>query len=513
MGALIQLVSPLVIGIIIAFAIIVIAGAIVRRDVDKRIRLASNEANRIRLEAENRQKELILEAKDEALRVRTALEAENRERRAEVQQSARNVQKKEEAVERSREQIEKREKSLQSKEKDLDVAHEELQALKAQQNVELQRVSRLDVESAKKLLLESIEQEVRDIAGRRIRDIEAEAREDGERRARDIIVTSIQRYAAEQAMESTVSVVPLPNEEMKARIIGREGRNIRALENETGVDLIIDDTPEAVTLSGLDPVRREVARVALFKLIQDGRITPSRIEELVAKARHEVEQIIRDEGEKAVIAANVTGLHPELVKTLGRLHYRTSYGQNVLSHSVEVAYLAAMLAAEVGADVSIARRGGLLHDIGKALDHEIEGPHAEIGAQLCKRLGVNPKVVHCVAEHHNRERMETVEAMLVEAADAISAARPGARGDMLASYTKRLEALEQIATSFPGVDRAFAIQAGREVRIIVRPDDIDELATVRLSRDIVKKIEDSLEYPGQIKVMVIRETRVVDYAK
>lgn len=504
---------PIVIGIVVALMGVMIAGIVVRGNLEKKIHQASSEASRIRLEAENRQKELILEAKDESLRMKAALEAENRERRADIQQSMRSMQKKEESLEKGREQVERRERALATKERDLEAVRDEVQALKEREVEELHRISRLDIESAKKLLLQSIEQEVRDLAARRIRDIEQETRADAERRAREIIVTSIQRYAAEQAMESTVSVVPLPNEDMKARIIGREGRNIRALENATGVDLIIDDTPEAVTLSGLDPVRREVARVALIKLVQDGRIHPARIEELVAKARHEVEQLIRDEGEKAVIAANVTGLHPELVKNLGRLHYRTSYGQNVLNHSVEVAYLAAMLAAEVGADVNVARRGGLLHDVGKAIDHEVEGPHAEIGAELCRRYGVNPKVVHCVLVHHNRELMETVEAMLVEAADAISAARPGARGDMLASYTKRLEALEEIANSFAGVERAFAIQAGREVRIIVKPEDIDELATMRLTRDVVKKIEETLEYPGQIKVMVIRETRVIDYAK
>jgi len=503
----------LVVVVIALIALGLTAVLLVHRDLDRRIRQASSEASRIRLEAENRQKELILEAKDEALRIKASIEYENRERRQDIQQSTRALQKKEEALDRSREQVERKERALQSKEKDLDTAREDLQALKAKQIEELQRVSHLDVESAKAILLQSIEDEVREIASRRVRDIEAEAREEAERRARDIIVTSIQRYAAEQAMESTVSVVALPNEEMKARIIGREGRNIRALENATGVDLIIDDTPEAVTLSGLDPVRREIARVALLKLVQDGRIHPARIEELVGKARHEVDQIVRDEGEKAAIEAGVTGLHPEIIKTLGRLHYRTSYGQNVLRHSIEVAHLASMLASEVGADVNVSRRGGLLHDIGKAVDHEVEGPHADIGAELCRRFGVNAKVVHCVQVHHNRELMETVEAMLVEAADAISAARPGARGDMLASYTKRLEALEQIATSFPGVERAFAIQAGREVRIIVKPDDIDDVASVRLTRDVVKKIEDTLEYPGQIKVMVIRETRVVDYAK
>lgn len=506
----------LVVGLVDAVLIVLafVAGyAFKQRAMRDEVKIAAESAAKILSDAATKQKELLFEGKDEVQRLRAAAEAEIRERRGEIQRNERRLQQKEENLDRKTEAVEKRDRQLANREKELDALRQSIEEVKRHQIAELERVAGLSQLDAKEILLKSIEDEVRQDAARRIREVEQAAKEEADRRAREIIVTAIQRWAADQVAESTISVVPLPNDEMKGRIIGREGRNIRALEAATGVDLIIDDTPEAVTLSGLDPVRREIARVALLKLVQDGRIHPARIEELVGKARHEVDQIVRDEGEKAAIEAGVTGLHPELIKTLGRLHFRTSYGQNVLRHSIEVAHLAAMLASEVGADVNVARRGGLLHDIGKAVDHEVEGPHAEIGAELCRRFGVNPKVVHCVQVHHNRELMETIEAMLVEAADAISAARPGARGDMLASYTKRLEALEQIATSFPGVERAFAIQAGREVRIIVKPDDIDDVATVRLTRDVVKKIEETLEYPGQIKVMVIRETRVVDYAK
>jgi ribonuclease Y len=346
-----------------------------------------------------------------------------------------------------------------------------------------------------------------------VRQIEAQAKEEADERARRVITSAIQRWASDQVSESSVSVVPLPSEEMKGRIIGREGRNIRALEMATGVDLIIDDTPEAVILSGFDPVRREIARQALGKLIQDGRIHPARIEEMVDKARAEVETIIKEEGERAAFEAGVPGLNPDLLKSLGRLHFRYSMGQNVLKHSVESAHLCAMMAAELGADVNVARRAALLHDIGKGVSHEVEGPHALIGADIAKRLGQPPKVVHAIAAHHFEEEPQTVEAFLVQAADAISGARPGARRDSLEAYVKRLEALENIANSFDGVDKSFAIQAGREVRIVVKPEDVDDLAAARMARDIVSKIEETLEYPGQIKVMVIREKRVVDYAK
>jgi ribonuclease Y len=385
--------------------------------------------------------------------------------------------------------------------------------LKKQEMKELERISALTLDEAKELLLGEIKAEVEQDAARRIRDIEAEAKAEADRRARDIIATAIQRYAADQVAESTVSVVPLPNDEMKGRIIGREGRNIRALEQATGVDLVVDDTPEAVILSAYDPVRREIARVALNKLILDGRIHPGRIEEVVAKAKLEVEAVIVEEGEQVALKAGVHGLGPEFIRTLGRLKWRTSYGQNVMMHSLEVAHLSAMMAAELGADVNVARTAGLLHDIGKAVDHDVEGPHALIGADIAKRLGRSPKIVHAIAAHHGEEEPTTVEAIIVQAADAISGARPGARRETLESYVKRLEALETVANSFEGVDKSFAIQAGREVRIIVRPDAIDDLAAIRLARDICKKIEESLEYPGQIRVTVIRETRAVDYAK
>ncbi|MGI8967703.1 MAG: ribonuclease Y, partial [Chloroflexota bacterium] len=363
------------------------------------------------------------------------------------------------------------------------------------------------------MLMASIEVEVREQANRMVRQIESQAKEEADDRARRIIVTAIQRWASDQVSESSVSVVPLPSEDMKGRIIGREGRNIRALEMATGVDLIIDDTPEAVILSGFDPVRREIARQALNKLIQDGRIHPARIEEMVEKARAEVDTVIKEEGERAAFEAGVHGLNPDLLRALGRLHFRFSMGQNVLKHSVETAHLAAIMATEMGADVNVSRRAGLLHDLGKGVSHEVEGPHALIGADIAKRLGQAPKVVHAIAAHHFEEEPQTVEAFIIQASDAISGARPGARRDSLESYVKRLEALENIANSFEGVEKSFAIQAGREVRIVVKPEDVDDLAATRMARDIVGKIEETLEYPGQIKVMVIREKRVVDYAK
>ncbi len=458
-------------------------------------------------------KAIILKAQEEALGIRQSAENESRDRRREISEIERRLGRKEETIDRRTEQLEKRDKAISLRESQLDELRATAEELKAKQAEELQRIAGLTKDDAQGIVLQRVEDEMGDLVNRRVRELETSAREEGERRARSIIATAIQRYAAEQVVETAVSVVSLPSEDMKARIIGREGRNIRAFENATGVDLIIDESPDAVTLSGYDPIRREVARNSLVKLIQDGRIHPASIEQVVERSRKELDAIMKDEGEKAALAANVTGLHPDIIRTLGRLHYRFSYGQNVLNHSIEVAHVAAMMAAEIGADVNICRRGGLLHDIGKALDHDVEGPHAEIGADLCRRLGVSPKVVHCVAAHHTPETMETVEAVLVQAADSASGARPGARGDMAANYVKRIEALEQIARSFDGVDRAFAIQAGREVRIIVNPERLDDLASARLSRDIAKKIEDTLEYPGQIKVMVIREMRVVEYAK
>jgi ribonuclease Y len=471
------------------------------------------DVDRMLAEAQAQQKEMILEAKEEAHGIRTAAENDARERRSQVQRLEQRLVQKEENLDRRLEGLEKRERQLTQREEEVESRRSEIDELIAQQQVELERVSGLTREEAAEQLLRSIEVEVREQANKLVRQIEMQAKEEADERARRIITTAVQRWASDQVSESSVSVVPLPSEEMKGRIIGREGRNIRALEMATGVDLIIDDTPEAVILSGFDPVRREIARQALNKLIQDGRIHPARIEEMVEKARAEVENIIKEEGERAAFDAGVHGLNPDLLKALGRLHFRFSMGQNVLRHSVEVAHLCALMAAEMGADVNVARRGGLLHDLGKGVSHEVEGPHALIGADIAKRLGQPPKVVHAIAAHHFEEEPQTVEAFLVQASDAISGARPGARRDTLESYVKRLEALENIANSFDGVDKSFAIQAGREVRIVVKPEDVDDLAAARMARDIVNKIEETLEYPGQIKVMVIREKRVVDYAK
>jgi ribonuclease Y len=480
---------------------------------EKRSKTAKAAAQLILEEAKTSQREMLLEAKDEALKQRTAVEAENRERRAEVSRQERRLQQREEILDHRQESLERRERGLVTKETEIQQLRTDTETLKKQEVKELERIAELSQTEAKDVLFKSIEAEVQQDAGRRVREIEAEAKSEGDRRARDIISTAIQRYAGDQVAESTVSVVPLPNDEMKGRIIGREGRNIRALEQATGVDLVVDDTPEAVILSAYDPVRREIARVALSKLVLDGRIHPGRIEEVVAKAKLEVEAVILEEGEQAAIKAGVHGLNQDLFKVLGRLKWRTSYGQNVLMHSLEVAHLAAMMAYELGADVNVARTAGLLHDIGKAVDHEVDGPHALIGADLAKRLGRSAKVVHCIAAHHAEEEPTTVEAIIVQAADAVSGARPGARREALESYVKRLEALENVANSFEGVEKSFAIQAGREVRIIVKPEAIDDLTATRLARDVCKKIEESLEYPGQIKVTVIRETRAVDYAK
>ena len=410
--------------------------------------------------------------------------------------------------------LEQRERKLIARERTLEQTHEELEAVKREQLKELERIAQLSEEQAKEILLTRIEDQVRAEAARRIRIIEEEAREEADARAREIITLAIQRCASDQVAEAVVSVVPLPNDEMKGRIIGREGRNIRALEAATGVDLIIDDTPEAVILSGFDPVRREVARLALTRLILDGRIHPARIEDVVAKARQEVDVIVREEGERAAMEANVHGLQPELLKILGRLHFRTSYGQNVLAHSVEVSILAGTIAHELGADVNVCKTAALLHDMGKAIDQEVEGPHAIIGGEIARRFGKSPKVIHAMVAHHATEsEPQSLEAAIVQAADAISAARPGARRETIDLYIKRLEALENIANSFTGVEKSFAIQAGREVRIIVKPEEIDEFAANRLASDIAHKIEESLDYPGQIKVCVVRETRSIDYAR
>ncbi|HXF51407.1 MAG TPA: ribonuclease Y, partial [Dehalococcoidia bacterium] len=440
-------------------------------------------------------------------------ENELKQRRDEVLRLEQRIAQREENLDRKLEALERREQSLNDRERQLEQKRSELEQLRAQKLAEIERVSGLTAEEARDILLQEIDREVREEANRRVRLAEMQIREEAQARARDILTTAMQRLTTDVVSETTISVVPIPSDDMKGRIIGREGRNIRALEAATGVDLIIDDTPDAVMLSSFDAVRREIARVALTKLVTDGRIHPTRIEEVVEKARQEVEAIIKEAGEEAAIEAGCPGLHPELLKIFGRLKYRTSYGQNQLKHAVESAHIAAMIAAEVGADVNVARRGALLHDIGKAIDHEVEGTHALLGAELARRYNVSPAVVHCIEAHHEEVEPRTVEAVIVQIADAISGSRPGARRETLESYIKRLEALESVANSFKGVEKSFAIQAGREVRIIVKPEEVDDLESMRLARDISRKIEETLEYPGQIKVTVVRETRAVDYAR
>jgi ribonuclease Y len=480
---------------------------------DEKAKTAEERAQVALREVEAQRKEMILQAKDQSHQIRAEVDAEYRERRTEVQRQERRLQQKEETLDRKIEVTEKRERALQLKERELEVQEARIGDMQEARRKELERVAGMTADQAKAVLLEDIEDEVRIDANRRYREIEMEVKEDADSRIRKVLAIAASRAASEFVPEITVSIVPLPNEEMKGRIIGREGRNIRAIEQATGVDLIIDETPEAITLSAFDPVRREVARRAITKLIADGRIHPARVEEVVAKAKAEVETQMREEGEKAAYAANVQGLHPDLIKLLGRLMYRTSYGQNQLNHVVEAARIASAIAAEIGADVNVARTATLLHDIGKAVDHEVEGPHALIGAELAKRLGRSAKIVHAIAAHHNEEEPETVEAWIVQAADALSGGRPGARRDSVEHYVKRLEALEAVANSFEGVEKSFAIQAGREVRMLVKPESIDDLGAMRLARDVAKKIEESLEYPGQIKVTVVRETRAIEYAK
>ena len=463
--------------------------------------------------AEALKKETLLEAKDEVYNMRSDLEKELRERRSELQRNERRLIQKEESLDKKLETAEQREQNLNNRQRDLQHKHDELDALRKKQIEDLEHISGLTKDEAKNILIESIERDARHDAALLVRNIEQEAKDEGEKRARNIIGLAIQRCAADHVAETTVSVVHLPSDDMKGRIIGREGRNIRALETATGIDLIIDDTPEAVILSGFDPVRREVARIALERLIQDGRIHPARIEEMVEKAKKEVDQQIREAGEQALFETGVHGVHPEVLKLLGRLRYRTSYGQNVLKHSIEVSLIAGLMAAELGCDVTLAKRGGLLHDLGKAADHENDGTHVQIGMDLAKRYRESNEVIHCIAAHHNDVDPTTLEAVLVQAADAISAARPGARRESLENYIKRLERLEEIANSFEGVDRSYAIQAGREIRIMVKPEDVTDDGITLIARDIVAKIEQELDYPGQIKVNVIRETRATDYAK
>ncbi|HEX77736.1 MAG TPA: ribonuclease Y [Dehalococcoidia bacterium] len=503
--------------LIIALTGLVVGGLITylghRLIAGHRLRAVEEEVRSRLEEANTKYKEVLLEAKEEALRIKGAAEAEYRERRSELQRQERRLAQKEENLERKLERVERREHNVANREKQLEATQAHLEELRRKQHQQLELISGLSSTEAKQLLLRELEGELKDEACRRLREWEAQLKEEAQDRARQTLAAVIQRCATDVVSETTVSVVPLPSDEMKGRLIGREGRNLRALEQATGVDLIIDDTPEAVTLSCFDPVRREIARQALHKLMLDGRIHPARIEEVVEKVKADVEATVRNEGEQAVYKAGLHGLHPELVKLLGRLKYRTSYGQNVLLHSLEVAHLAGMLAAELGSDIEVAKKAGLLHDIGKAVDHEVEGPHAAIGADLVRQWERSPLVVKAIAEHHGEMGSMSVEGFIISTADAISGSRPGARGESLEQYLKRLESLENIANSFKGVDKSFAIQAGREVRILVKPDEIDDVAAMRLARDIVKRIQESLDYPGQIKVTVIRETRAVDYAK
>ena len=470
-------------------------------------------ADRLLAEARAKQKEIILEAKDEALKVAKTAETENRERRAELQRYETRLDKKDEQLDQKVAQVDERDRRLGVKEKELDEEKDKIVQLQEEQRQELARVASLTMDEARSLLLQRVEEEMRDLIGRRVRDMEIEAREGADAKARDIITMSLQRFAAEHTTEHTVTVVALPSDDMKGRIIGREGRNIRTLETLTGVDLIIDDTPEAVVVSGFDPIRRQVAKRALERLLVDGRIHPARIEEMVTKAKSEIDQVMKEAAESAVYEVGIAGLHPDLVKLLGRLHFRTSYGQNVLRHSIEVAHVAGMLAAETGYDVQTMKRAGLLHDIGKALDHEVEGAHTVIGGELLKRYGFPQTVIDGVVGHHGDVEPVTMTGTLISAADAISAARPGARSEIVSNYIQRLQELEGVANSFEGVEKSFAIQAGREIRVIVKPEQVDDLTSARLSRDIAQKIQETLQYPGQIKVTVIRETRSVEYAK
>src|SRR3989454_4184899 len=484
-----------------------------RRLSQSRVDNAERNATRILNEADRRQKELLLEAKEEAIRVRQQAESELRDRRKEIQRSEQRLNQKEENLDRKLESLEQRQRNLQNRERDLEEARSSLATLEDERRAELERLSNLTVGEAREMLLAQIEREIRDEANRRLREIEQEVKEEADEKARKIIAVTMQRLTSEVVSETTVSVVPLPSEDMKGRIIGREGRNIRSLEQLTGVDVIIDDTPDAVTLSAFDPVRREVAKIALTKLLMDGRIHPARIEEMVEKARKEVEASVKEAGEAAAMEAGAPGLHPEIIRTLGRLKYRYSYGQNQLRHAVETANLAAMIAHELGGNVDIARRGGLLHHLGKEIDHEVEGTHAILGAELARRYSVHAGVIHCIEAHHEEVEPTSVEALITIVADAISGSRPGARRESLDQYVKRLEALEAVANGFPGVDKSFAIQAGREIRIIVKPEEVDDLGASRMAKEISRRIQESLDYPGQVKVTVIRERRSVEYAK
>ena len=505
-------------GFLIGAILFFLLGISYRKHVAEReIGGAEEEAKRIINEAirggESKKKEMLLEAKDEIHKSRTENEREIKERRAELSKQERRLQQKEESLDKKQDAFERKEDELTKQQAAVTATQNEVNLIKKSQMEVLEKISGLTQEDAKKYLLENVETEVRHETAMKIKEVQTQMKEDADQTAREIIATAIQRCAADHAAEVTVSVVPLPNDEMKGRIIGREGRNIRTLETLTGVDLIIDDTPEAITVSCFDPVRREIARIALEKLIADGRIHPTRIEDMVEKARREVEHTIKVEGERACYETGVHGLNPELIKILGRQKYRTSYGQNVLNHSMEVAYIAGLLASELGEDVTLAKRAGLLHDLGKAVDHEMEGSHVQLGVELARKYKESPAVIHAIEAHHGDVEPQTVIACLVQAADAISAARPGARRENVENYIRRLEKLEELTGSYPGVEKAYAIQAGREVRIMVKPEDVSEDGMILLARDVAKKIEAELEYPGQIKVNVIRETKAVEYAK
>lgn len=507
-----------IVGIIVGILLGAVMGFHYRKRIaEAKIGVAEERADKIVDEAtrnaEAKKKEILLEAKEESIRMKNEVEKESRDRRNELQRNERRLLQKEDALDRKVESYEKKEEQMSKKMEELERQKEEIKQLQQKRLQELERISGLTLEEAKSYILASVENEVKHEATVMIKEMESKAKLEADRRSREIVANAIQKCAVDHVAETTVSVVQLPNDEMKGRIIGREGRNIRALETLTGIDLIIDDTPEAVILSGFDPIRREIARIALEKLIVDGRVHPSRIEEMVEKAKKEVDVIIRDEGEAATFETGVNGLHPELIRLLGKLKYRTSYGQNVLKHSIEVAHLTGLMASELGMDANIAKRAGLLHDIGKSVDHEMEGSHVNIGVGLCKKYKESAIIINAVEAHHGDVEPQSIIAVLVQAADAISAARPGARRETLESYIKRLEKLEEIADNFKGVEKSFAIQAGRELRILIMPEDVSDDDMTLLARDIAKKIEEELEYPGQIKVNLIRETRAVEYAK
>jgi ribonuclease Y len=508
----------LIIEIVVALLVGLGLGAFVgyiyfRRRAEAQARAAENQAANLIQQAETQAKELMLKARDEALKIRDQAEEEAVRRLADIAKEDQRLARRRDELDKKIEQYDQRRSQLDKRQSSLDKRENELNKLQAQRLAELQRISAMTQEEAKALLIAEVEKDARGDMARTIRQIEEAARAEGDLRARKIIATAIQRLASEHVAEISVSVVPLPSDEMKGRIIGRNGRNIRTFEQTAGVDVVVDDTPEAVTISSFDPIRREVAKRAMAKLVVDGRIHPAHIEKLVTDAQKELEQTIKEAGEQACFEAGVPGLHPEIQKLLGRLKFRTSYGQNQHAHAIETALLAGAIAAELGADVGIAKAGGLLHDIGKAIDHEVEGTHAAIGAEYARRYGANAKVVNAIASHHHEVEQETLEAIIVEAADAISGARPGARRESLEQYIKRVRALEEIANSFKGVQQSYALQAGREVRIIVRPEDVDDLAALQLSKEVAKKIEETMTYPGQIKVTVIRETRATEFAK